>query len=166
MPISPFLAEIRAHLGTRLLLLPSVAAIVRDDAGRILLQKRSDNGAWDLPAGAIDPGEAPAQTIVREVYEETGLIVVPERILGVFGGPGFRFTYPNGDQAEYTITVFACRAIGGSLTPIDGEAAELRYVSPDEMPPLLPKYPQALFHLSPGDPALFVWSEAWKVTPP
>lgn len=143
------------------MLLPSVAGVVRDSAGRILIQKRSDNGRWDLPAGMVDPGEAPAQTLVREVLEETGLVVVPEQLLGVFGGPGFRFTYPNGDQAEYTITVFGCRPLGGELRPLDGEASELRFVEPGEMPELLPKYPRELFTRALGAPPLFAWSEAW-----
>ena len=51
------------------------------------------------PAGAIDPGETPAQAIIREVLEETNLCVLPSRIVGVFGGAkNFRFKYPNGDN--------------------------------------------------------------------
>ena len=58
--------------------------------GVSLLQRRNDDGSWSLPAGAIDPGEGPAQAVVREAYEETGLHVVPEKVAGVFGGEGFR----------------------------------------------------------------------------
>jgi 8-oxo-dGTP pyrophosphatase MutT (NUDIX family) len=56
-----------------------------------------------MPAGAIEPGENPAQAIVWEVREETGLKVKRERIVGVFGGNGFRLEYSNGDQVEYTV---------------------------------------------------------------
>ena len=79
----------------------------RDETGRILFQKK---GRWDLEhaAGAIEPGENPAQAIVREVREETGLKVKPERIVGVFGGNGFRLEYSNGDQIEYTVGLSEC----------------------------------------------------------
>ena len=66
MPISDYLKRIRAAIGHEMLLNPGVAAIIRDEAGRVLLQKRSDDGTWSLPAGAIDPGETPAQAVVRE----------------------------------------------------------------------------------------------------
>jgi len=76
---------------------PGVAALIRDDEGCFLLQRRSDDGSWSLPAGAVDPGERPARAVVREVWEETGLEVVPVALAGVFSGPGFLHTYPNGD---------------------------------------------------------------------
>ena len=89
MAISEHYAQIRRKLGTALILVPGVAAIIRDEAGRILFQKK-DDGTWSRPAGAIEPSENPAQAIVREVQEETGLKVKAERIVGVFGGDGFR----------------------------------------------------------------------------
>ncbi len=73
MGLSPYMKNLRAQLGPQLVMSPSVAAIIRNEAGQILFLVRADNGLWDLPAGAIDPGETPAQAIVREVREETGL---------------------------------------------------------------------------------------------
>src|SRR4051794_41874846 len=101
---------------------PAVAALVRDGEGRILLQRRSDNGRWNLPAGAVDPGESPADAVVREVREETGLAVRPVRVAGVFGGrDGLRHRYPNGDEGEFTAIVFECEAGGGALQAGGGE---------------------------------------------
>jgi ADP-ribose pyrophosphatase YjhB (NUDIX family) len=145
MPISDYLGELRALVGSRLLLLPGVAGIVRDADDRVLFIRRADNGKWGLPAGAIDPGETPAAAVAREVREETGLVVRPARIAGVFGGRGFRVRYENGDEAEYTVTVFDCEVIGGTLSPGDGEALELRYFTPDEAPELQVAYPRTLF---------------------
>ncbi|HEX2188361.1 MAG TPA: NUDIX domain-containing protein [Longimicrobiaceae bacterium] len=145
MPISPHVRALRAAVGTRLLLLPGVAAVVRDAHGAVLVHRRSDDGRWSLPAGAVEPGESPAQAVVREVREETGLVTVPERVLGVFGGEGFRHTYPNGDEVEYTVVVFACRVVGGELAALDGEALELRWFPPEAMPPLGLRYPPELF---------------------
>jgi ADP-ribose pyrophosphatase YjhB (NUDIX family) len=100
MAISEHYAQIRRKLGASLILVPGVAAIIRDETGRVLFQKKHD-GTWSLPAGAIESGENPAQAVVREVREETGLKVKPERIVGVFGGEGFRHRYPNGHHVEY-----------------------------------------------------------------
>jgi 8-oxo-dGTP pyrophosphatase MutT (NUDIX family) len=160
VPISEYVKKLRAQIGRGLLLLPGVAAVVRDEAGRVLLERRSDDGRWDLPAGAIDPGESPAQALVREVFEETGLLVRPERLLGVFGGAGSRFCYPNGDEVEYTDLLFECRITGGDLTPHDGEASELRFFAPEELPEL-PPFPRAVLLAPPGAPPYFEWQEAW-----
>jgi 8-oxo-dGTP pyrophosphatase MutT (NUDIX family) len=145
MPISTYLRQLRAVLGPRLLLMPGVAAVVRDASERVLFMRRADDGRWGLPAGAIDPGESPLQAIAREVREETGLAVRPARVAGVFGGPGFRHRYPNGDEVEWTVTVFECEVVGGVLAPQDGEALELRYFAPEEAPTLQLPYPRPLF---------------------
>ena len=157
MPISDYLKGIRAAIGHDMLLNPGVAAIIRDGAGRVLLQKRSDDGSWSLPAGAIDPGETPAQAVVREAYEETGLHVVPEKVAGVSGGAGFRHTYPHGDKIEIVSIVFLCRVTGGTLGGLDGESLELRYMLPEDFPesPILSRYPKALFRMKQEDGAFF-----------
>ena len=145
MPISAYLRDLRAIVGPRLLLLPGVSAIVRDDAAQVLFIRRADDGRWGLPAGGIDPGESPAEAIVREVREETGLVVRPARVAGVFGGAAYRHRYPNGDEAEWTVAVFDCDVVGGELGPRDGEALELRYFAPEEAPALQLPYPRSLF---------------------
>jgi 8-oxo-dGTP pyrophosphatase MutT (NUDIX family) len=152
MPISDYLREVRRAVGTRLLLLPGVAGIVRDEDGRVLFIRRADDGHWGLPAGGIEPGESPAQAIAREVHEETGLVVRPARVAGVFGGPGFRHRYGNGDEVEWTVVVFECEVIGGALAPLDGEALELRYVAPNDSPPLQLAYPRELFRHAVAEP--------------
>ena len=81
MAISDYLRDLRALVGGRLLLLPGVAGIVRDAEDRVLFIRRADNGEWGLPAGAIDPGETPAEAVAREVREETGLEVTVGALL-------------------------------------------------------------------------------------
>jgi 8-oxo-dGTP pyrophosphatase MutT (NUDIX family) len=156
MPISDYLREVRRLVGTRLLLLPGVAGIVRDEDGRVLFMRRADDGRWGLPAGGIEPGESPAQAIAREVHEETGLVVRPARVAGAFGGPGFRHRYGNGDEVEWTVVVFECEVIGGTLAPLDGEAIELRYFAPNDVPQLQLAYPRELFRSAVTEP-LFSW---------
>jgi mutator protein MutT len=155
MGISPYMKNLRAHFGTQLVLIPSVAAIIRNEAGQILFLVRSDNGLWDLPAGAIDPGETPAQAIVREVREETGLIVEPTAVLGAFGGERFRLSYLNGDMVEYTVIVFECRVVGGELGGLDDETAELHFIDAAQRPRLTIEFPSSLFDPPGNRPALF-----------
>jgi 8-oxo-dGTP pyrophosphatase MutT (NUDIX family) len=134
MPISPFLQSLRDVVGQRLLLLPGVTAVVFDDAGRLLLGQRSDNGQWALIAGVMDPGEQPAQTVVREVYEETAVHVVPERITSVLTQPPN--TYPNGDQTEYVDITFRCRAVGGEARVNDDESLAVGWFALQDLPPI------------------------------
>ncbi len=134
MPISDYIRNLRLSIGTDLLLLPGVAAVVMNESGEVLLQRRSDNGLWGLPGGSLEPGEEPADAIVREVWEETGLEVVPERIIGIYGGPDFLVNYPNGDQASIVSILFACRPVGGEAGVHDDESLEIRYFSPDALP--------------------------------
>jgi 8-oxo-dGTP pyrophosphatase MutT (NUDIX family) len=82
MAISDHYSQIRQRVGPTLILVPAVAAIIRDEMERILFQRKHD-GSWSLPAGAIEPGESPADAVVRGVREETGIKVKPERIAGV-----------------------------------------------------------------------------------
>ena len=82
MPISEYIKGLREKIGHDLVLNPGVAALIHDESGRVLLQRRSYDGLWSLPAGAVDPGESPAQAVVREVWEETGLKVVPVGLEG------------------------------------------------------------------------------------
>jgi 8-oxo-dGTP diphosphatase len=64
------------------------AAVICDDHGRVLLVRHSYGRLnWELPGGVAEPGETPEETAAREVREETGLNVVPERISGVYVEP-------------------------------------------------------------------------------
>ena len=140
--MSPYFRHLRSKLGHSLLLVPSVAAVIRDGQGRVLLQEKSAWEGWSLPAGAIEPGEAPAQALRREVREETGLTVEPREILGVFGGTEFRYKYANGDLVEYTVVLYRCEIVGKGTTPLDPETQSLRYFGAAELPRIALPYPE------------------------
>lgn len=94
--ISPYIRHLREIVGNALLVLPSTAVLPRDDAGRLLLVRLTDTGNWATIGGAVEPDESPRDCAVREAEEEAGIKVELGDILGVFGGPDYRVTYPNG----------------------------------------------------------------------
>lgn len=81
-------------------------AIIRDSAGRILLQQRSDYGDWGLPGGGMEPGETIEDTMRREVREETGLDVTGCSLFSVYTGPRMRYVYPDGGRVVFTMFIF------------------------------------------------------------
>ncbi|RXJ74646.1 NUDIX hydrolase [Veronia nyctiphanis] len=121
-------------------MVPGVAAVILNEQGQLLLQKKAD-GSWSLPAGMIEPGESPKTALLREVEEETGFKVSVEKLIGIFGGEGFGFTYPNGDQVEYTAMLFRCTINGQSEKPLDKETVSLEYFDKHSMPELALPYP-------------------------
>jgi 8-oxo-dGTP diphosphatase len=103
--------------------MPSVSGIIRDSSGRVLLVQQRDDGVWSTPGGSIEPDESPADAVVREVWEETGLFVVPKRVIAVFGGATFVVRYPNGDETQYISTMFECDVASGEARA-DGDEIE------------------------------------------
>jgi 8-oxo-dGTP pyrophosphatase MutT (NUDIX family) len=128
--------RVREKVGPDLLVVPSVTIITFDDQGRVLLVRHADAGVWVAPGGSIDPHESPADAAVREMWEETGLLVEPMRILGVYGVPEFHVTYANGDEVSHLMTVFECRVIGGTMRPDRVETLEVRYFRQADLPKL------------------------------
>jgi 8-oxo-dGTP pyrophosphatase MutT (NUDIX family) len=133
MPMSDYLQQIRNRIGHDLLLLPSAAVAVLDEGGRLLLGEHSDRNMWVIPGGLVEPAETPSDGAVREVFEETGLIVELTGIVGVFGGPDLVIDYRNGDRSSYVATVFRGRVIGGEHRADGEEMLDLRYFSREEL---------------------------------
>ena len=136
MPISDHLRRLRERVGHDLLLLPSVAVLVWDGDGRLLLMREARTGRWQTIGGTIDPDESPWDAARREAAEETGLAVRPLRIRAALGGPGYRVEYPNRDLCAYVATVFdaVVEPGAGAAGPLHtDEVAELAWFRPDEI---------------------------------
>jgi 8-oxo-dGTP pyrophosphatase MutT (NUDIX family) len=115
-------------------LLPSTSVLPRDDDGRILLVRLIDTGSWATIGGAVEPDESPRACAVREAQEEAGITVELGAVLGVFGGPDYRVTYPNNDESAYVVTVFHATVIDGIPRPDDEETSEVGWFRPQELP--------------------------------
>ncbi|MGC4780460.1 NUDIX domain-containing protein [Micromonospora zamorensis] len=110
-------------------LVPAAAAIVTDQHGRVLLQRRSDSGNWSLPGGAMNVGETLQQCVVREVREETGLDVEVTGLLGIYSDPAHVIAYPDGEvRQEFTVT-YRAHVIGGTIS-ISDESTDVRFIDP------------------------------------
>lgn len=123
MPMSSYMRQLRECWGESRLLVPSVAGIVRDADNRLLLVQQRETGEWSTPGGAIELEDTPADAVVREVWEETGLLVRPVRIFAVYGGPHFVVRYSNGDETQYISAMFECEVVSGDVRA-DGDEIE------------------------------------------
>jgi 8-oxo-dGTP pyrophosphatase MutT (NUDIX family) len=163
MTLPPYVRDLRQQVGHSLLLMPAVAAVVRDPDGRLLLQRRADTRIWELPGGVVAPGEPPAMALVREVWQETGLVVRPRRIVAVLGGASeFRTLYPNGDVVEHTVILFTADLVRGELVA-GGEATEARFLDDAEVKLVAGAHlTMVLSTVSDAVPgAIFQWDDAW-----
>jgi 8-oxo-dGTP pyrophosphatase MutT (NUDIX family) len=133
MPMSEYMRRLRAKVGTDLVVAPSASVLVFDEHGRVLLGRHAETGRWVIPGGGVEPNEEPADAAVREAWEETGLHVVPTRLLGVYGGPECQVTYRNGDEVSYLTLVFEARVLAGVPRPDGVEILETRWVAPAEL---------------------------------
>jgi len=133
MPISPHVQRLRECVGTDLLLIPSVAVMIRDDDGRILLVRDADHGKWITVGGAIEIDESPADAAVREAAEEANVTVRLRHLLGVAAGPEFRVTYSNGDETAYVSIIYEGEVVAGTPEPDGDEVTEARWFALGEL---------------------------------
>ena len=112
--------------------------VIRVENGRpeLVLGRRRrerDGYVWSLPKGTPIPGETTEETALREVTEETGLLV---RIVAPIGSIGYEFVQ-GGTRIEKTVHYYLMEATGGSFENFDHEFEELRWVPMDEAVRLL-----------------------------
>jgi 8-oxo-dGTP diphosphatase len=108
-----------------------VAAVIRDDAGRVLISQRPEGrhmgGLWEFPGGKVEPGEAPAEALARELREELGL--------GIAIGAPITFAVHEESGLRILLLFYGARIIDGMATAHEGQS--VRWVAPSE----LPRYP-------------------------
>ena len=111
---------------------PSVVAVVVDDAGRILLIHKTDNDLWALPGGGHDIGESIGQTVVREVREETGYEVEVIGIIGTYTNPNHVMAYDDGEVRQQFSIAFSAKLVGGEARTSE-ESTEVDWVEPADL---------------------------------
>ena len=110
-------------------------AVIFNDLGEVLLERRSDNGFWGMPGGVVEIGESVEHAVTREVMEETGLEVVVIRLVGIYSDPKHHTiqAYPDGSLFHSVTMAFECERRGGELR-ISEESTDLRYFDVDALP--------------------------------
>jgi 8-oxo-dGTP diphosphatase len=146
---------LRARVGTEPVLLVYATAVIRDDRGRVLFQRRGDSPVWGLPGGLLEPGETICGTLAREAREETGYDVLPTRFVGLYTSPDYTITYPNGDRVQQVTACFECRIVGGEGRPDGSESLEQEMMPVEQAPTVFPWYKQMLEDLGRGGPTRF-----------
>ena len=128
MPVHEVRARLQGELGS---ITPKVGAdaAIFDGEGRILLVERSDDRCWGLPAGWVDPNEAPWNTVRREAREELALEVEPVQLVDVMFRPA---SAQYGPHAVVSI-VYLCEVRGGEIVP-SHEVVDARYWAIDQVP--------------------------------
>jgi 8-oxo-dGTP pyrophosphatase MutT (NUDIX family) len=111
---------------------PSVVAIVQDQRGRVLMIHKTDNDKWALPGGGHEPGESIADTVVREVKEETGYDVQVETITGTYTNPNHVMSYDDGEVRQQFSIAFRARLIGGKKRT-SSESCEVEWLTPEQI---------------------------------
>src|SRR4051795_13706704 len=113
-------------------IVPSVTAIVRKDAGDLLLVHKTDNNLWALPGGGVDPGESVTMAVVREVKEETGIDVEVDDLVGVYTNPRHVMAYDDGEVRQQFSLCFRATMVGGNPRG-SSETSEVEFVALDQL---------------------------------
>ena len=123
----------RERIGKTANLVVACDGVIFDSTkNKILLTKRVDNGLWCLPGGRMEPGESLSECCIREVLEETGLVVTVGHLVGVYSSPNHITEYLDGNRKQGVDLMFETQIKGGDLQ-ITEETADVAYFSKDEM---------------------------------
>lgn len=103
--------------------------------GKILLEKRRDCDIWGLVGGGVKKQETALQAITREIYEELGLRISPDKFkkLSVYGEPGRIAAYQDGSIWRMVVVVFGLELEQEPELHISAESRELRFFSKEEL---------------------------------
>lgn len=114
-------------------IVPATNVVVANDAGEILVIRRTDNGNHALPGGGMDLGESIVASAVRETREETGIVVEITGLVGIYTNPNHLIEYDtDGEVRQEFAVVFTAKPIGGTLTT-SSESSSVMWVRPTDL---------------------------------
>jgi predicted house-cleaning noncanonical NTP pyrophosphatase (MazG superfamily)/8-oxo-dGTP pyrophosphatase MutT (NUDIX family) len=132
--MTEYIKSMRKHIGHERLLIAGAGVFIHKD-GKLLMQKRKDNGCWAADhGGCMELGETVEETAKRELLEETGLTANSLELLGIFSGKELFYTYPNGDMVSNVNIAYLCEDFSGELVTQTDETTELQWFGLDELP--------------------------------
>ncbi|HEX3781517.1 MAG TPA: NUDIX domain-containing protein [Pseudonocardiaceae bacterium] len=110
----------------------AVTAFVLDDAGRVLMIRRTDSGLYAIPGGGQEIGETISQTVIREVIEETGIEVLPTELIGVYTDTEHVIEYTDGEVRQEFSICFRAKPTGGKMRT-SSESSAVKWVAPENL---------------------------------
>ena len=131
--MTEYITNMRKHIGHERLMFVGASVWLHKD-GRLLLQKRKDNGCWSDHGGCVELGETVEEAAVRELREETGLTAHSLELLGVFSGKELFYTYPNGDKVSIINIAYLCEDFSGDMMKQTAETTDLQWFDLDNLP--------------------------------
>ncbi|MCL4449053.1 MAG: NUDIX hydrolase N-terminal domain-containing protein [Actinobacteria bacterium] len=144
----------------------AIGAVVGNEHQEMLLIKRADSGIWLYPTGWADIGYSPAEVVIKEVKEETGIDVKPVRLIAVFDGLRLGIT-----RMPFYSLIFQCKLLGGDLKPHPLECQDVGWFSRDKLPMPLGRaetWTKHFFAAIAGEPVEVMFDEprdpVWKNT--
>ena len=129
-----YTGKIRSAVGDMVLIIPAVRAVIFNKEDKVLLIRRSDNGEWALPAGAIELGESVLGCLKREVREETGLEVTKAEAVSIYTEPQYNYSTAYGKQYQSFVMAFRVDEWQGKLLTQTTESTDARFFALDNMP--------------------------------
>ena len=124
-----YISEIRKKVGHDVVIMPCACLIIGDSEGRVLLQKRADDGKWGYHGGAVEVDEKVEDALRRELKEELGIELKEFEFFGIYSGKPRHHVYPNGDECSCIDIVYRCISYEGEFDFRDGEVTELGWFS-------------------------------------
>ena len=128
-----YISEIRKKVGHDPVFMPAVGCVIIKN-GKILLQKRTDNGAWAEHGGALDLGETYLDALNRELKEEINVTPINPIQVNTYSGEEMHFFYPNQDEVYVVSVVYLVENYEGELKADLEEVSELQWFDIDNMP--------------------------------
>ena len=130
-----YIEDLRSIIGNRRIILNGSIAFIINKQGQILMQQRKyPYGKWGLPGGLMELGESTKETVIREVYEETGLTLGELELFGVYSGKNYLCIAQNGDEFYVVTTVYTTSDYSGELLINDNESLAFKWFYINELP--------------------------------
>lgn len=135
-----YISDLRKYVGHEPILTAGVGLFVFNDEDRVLMQLRTDYNSWGFPGGAMELGESFEDVAIRELKEETNLIVDELKLIKVLSGKDTYREYPNGDKLYDITAIFVIKKYHNNLKINDNESKKLEWFKIDNLPENMTEY--------------------------